>query len=142
MAGLLHTCNEDTCKESSDNGKSHVVRSSLAPHEHLLFAPSVSPIVTLQIPSIPAPAAGLNSLAPAISLLYQGKPLSTRAASAGAEHPSALAAQSRIPSRKGQEVGDVLEKLADSYPLFSEVAEETSSGPVLLPPESSAFPSK
>ena len=103
MAGFLHISNEDACKDSSDTGKSHVVRSSLTPHEHLLFAPSVSPTASLQIPSILGPAAGLNSLTPAVSLLYQGKPPSTQSASTGAEQPSCLAAPSQVPSRNGWE---------------------------------------
>lgn len=102
MTWFLHISNEDACKESSDTGKSHAVRSSLTLHEHLLFAPSVSPIATLQIPSIPAPVPGLNSLAPAVSLLCPGKPPGTHSASAGAEQPSFLTASSQVPSRKRQ----------------------------------------
>lgn len=105
MTRFLHISNEDALKSPLTLANLMQWRSSLTLHEHLLFAPSVSPIATLQIPSIPAPVPGLNSLSPAVSLLCPGKPLSTHSASAGAEQSSFLTASAQVPTRKRQAGG-------------------------------------
>lgn len=106
MAGFLHISNEDACKESSNTGKSQVVRSSL---NASWASPSCSTSLTHSHPSNPfhprAPEAELNSLA----LLYQGKALSTLLPAPALSSPPPLQPPLESQAEKGGRRGDALE---------------------------------